>query len=114
MKEKTTHTFQLPDLTEPCCSLDINGEEQALLVQIFKALGHPIRFEILKYLLTHPGCITREIVKDMPLAQATISQHLKVLYEAGLVERFAAGTATCYTLNAERIGWIKKTVGDIF
>ena len=44
---------------------------------MFKVLGNPIRFQILKFLLTHPGCITGDIVNAVPIAQATVSQHLK-------------------------------------
>ena len=66
---------------EACCTLDISGAEQEQLVAMFKALGNPIRFEIMKYLVTHPSCITGDIVKFLPIAQATVSQHLKVLRE---------------------------------
>ena len=69
----------------PCCTLDISGAEQERLVQMFKALGNPIRFEIMKFLVTRPGCITGDIVEFLPIAQATVSQHLKVLREAGWI-----------------------------
>ena len=58
-------------VTEPCCSLGIDGVQQETLVSMFKALGNPIRFQILKFLLTHPGCITADIVSSLPVAQAT-------------------------------------------
>jgi DNA-binding transcriptional ArsR family regulator len=84
---------------EACCTLDITGEEQENLVAMFKALGNPIRFEIMKYLVTHPGCITGNIVDHLPIAQATVSQHLKVLRKAGLIEGTVEGTATSYCLR---------------
>ena len=65
-----------------CCSLDIRGRQQDDLVAMFKALGNPVRFEIIKFLLTHPGCITGDIVDEVGLAQSTVSQHLKVLKDA--------------------------------
>jgi ArsR family transcriptional regulator, arsenate/arsenite/antimonite-responsive transcriptional repressor len=71
-----------------CCTLDIDGRDQNRLVQMFKALGNPLRFEIMKYLVTHPGCITGDIVAHLPVAQATVSQHLKVLRDAGWVEGY--------------------------
>ena len=101
-------------IPEQCCTLDISGEEQDRLVAMFKALGNPTRFEIMKFLLTHPGCITGDIVDYLPIAQATVSQHLKVLRQAGWIEGTIAGTATNYGLNAENIAWFREKVGDIF
>ena len=97
-----------------CCTLDISGQEQERLVRMFKALGNPVRFEIMKYLVTHPACITGDIVAYLPLAQATVSQHLKVLREAGWITGEVEGPATCYNLNEESIAWFRKKVGEIF
>lgn len=97
-----------------CCTLDISGAEQERLVIMFKALGNPIRFEIIKFLVTHPGCITGDIVEFLPIAQATVSQHLKVLREAGWINGVIEGPATCYSLNEENIAWFKGRIGEIF
>jgi DNA-binding transcriptional ArsR family regulator len=94
--------------------LNISDTEQERLVTMFKALGNPIRFEILKFLVTHPSCITGDIVDFLPIAQATVSQHLKVLRQAGWVTGLIAGTATNYCLNEENIAWFKAKVGEIF
>jgi DNA-binding transcriptional ArsR family regulator len=99
---------------EPFCTLDISGSEQARLVAMFKALGNPTRFEIMKYLVTHPGCITGDIVDVLPIAQATVSQHLKVLREAGWIEGTESGTAVNYCLHAENIAWFRRQVDSIF
>ena len=99
---------------EACCTLDISGEEQEQLVSLFKALGNPTRFEIMKYLVTHPSCITGDIVEFLPIAQATVSQHLKVLREAGWISGTIAGPATSYCLNEENIAWFRAKVGEIF
>ena len=99
---------------EACCTLDIAGEEQDRLVAIFKALGNPTRFEILKYLVTHPNCITGDIVEFLPLAQATVSQHLKVLRESGLITGTIEGPATSYCLNEKSIEWFRLKVSSIF
>jgi ArsR family transcriptional regulator len=97
-----------------CCTLDIAGAEQAKLVAMFKALGNPLRFEIMKFLVTHPGCITGDVVDFLPVAQATTSQHLKVLREAGLIEGTISGPATSYCLHEENIAWFRERVGEIF
>ena len=99
---------------EPCCTLDIAGVEQEKLVFMFKALGNSTRFEIMKFLLTHPGCITGDIVDFLPIAQATVSQHLKVLRQAGWIKGTIAGTATNYGLNEKNIAWFREKVGEIF
>lgn len=101
-------------ILEACCSLDISGSEQQRLVTMFKALGNPHRFEIVKFLVTHPGCITGDIVEFLPIAQATVSQHLKVLREAGWITGTIEGPSTSYCLNEEAIVWFRTKVGDIF
>lgn len=97
-----------------CCTLNISGQAQARLVSMFKALGNPVRFEIIKFLVTHPGCITGDIVKHLPIAQATVSQHLKVLKEAGWISGNIDGTATCYRLDEKNIAWFKSIIGQTF
>lgn len=81
---------------------------------MFKAIGNPIRFEIMKFLVTHPGCITGDIVEYVPVAQATTSQHLKVLREAGWIEGIVNGPATNYGLHEGNINWFREKVGEIF
>jgi ArsR family transcriptional regulator len=80
------------------------------LAQMLKALGNPIRFQIVETLAERQTCITNEIVATTPLAQSTVSQHLKVLREAGLVSGEVEGPATCYCLNAEGIRWLKDQI----
>ena len=103
-----------PSFPEACCTLDISCAEQEKLIAMFKALGNPIRFEVMKFLVTHPGCITGDIVDHLPIAQATVSQHLKVLRQAGWIDGTITGTATNYCLNEENIAWFREKVGDIF
>ena len=102
------------DIPQACCSLDISGSEQERLVSMFKALGNETRMEILKFLITHPGCITGDIVEYLPIAQATVSQHLKVLRQAGWISGKLQGPATCYCLANDNIAWFRTKVGDIF
>ena len=68
----------------------------------------------MKFLVTHPGCITGDIVEHLPIAQATVSQHLKVLRQAGFISGTVAGTATSYCLDEENIAWFRSKVGYIF
>ena len=97
-----------------CCTLDLDGEPQERFLAMCKALGNPHRFEILKFLITHPGCITGSIVDHLPIAQSTTSQHLKVLKEAGWICGTVDGPATSYCLDLERVAWFKGIVGEIF
>lgn len=69
-----------------------------------KALGHPARVAILRELAAHQTCACSAIVDCLPLAQATVSQHLKELKEAGLITGEINGPSTCYCLDLEGIG----------
>ena len=110
-------TFRKPGISKgipaACCSLAIEGEEKAALIAMFKALGNPIRFEIVQFLVTHPGCITGDIVSVLPIAQATVSQHLRVLRDAGWVQGEVEGSAVCYELNPNRITWFRDQITRI-
>ena len=80
---------------------------------MLKALGNPIRFGIVKYLAERRACICGEIVAATPLAQSTVSQHLKVLKDAGLVAGEIEGPATCYGLDAEGLAWLHRQVARL-
>jgi len=97
-----------------CCSLAIGEKDEARFVQMMKAAGNPLRFQILKFLVTHPGCITGEIVDHLPISQATVSQHLKVLREAGWIKGEVEGPAVCYELSPENTAWFRILVGRVF
>jgi ArsR family transcriptional regulator len=102
------------DIPEACCTLDISGAEQERLITMFRALGNPHRFEVMKFLVTHPGCITGDIVNFLPIAQATVSQHLKVLREAGWISGTTEGPAVSYCLDEDNIAWFRDRVAEIF
>ena len=78
---------------------------------MLKALGNPVRFQIIAFLAERQMCITTEIVQNTPLAQSTVSQHLKVLREAGLIAGEIEGPATCYCVNVEGLRWLKAQMG---
>ena len=75
------------------------SEEQNQLALVTKALGHPARIAILEELLTTNSCICGYLVEVLPLSQATVSQHLKALKEAGLIKGNIEGTSVCYCIN---------------
>ncbi len=114
LEDDSTLKLVSKGVPEPCCTLDIDGDEQERFVTMLKAIGNPIRFEIIKFLVTHPGCITGDIVEYLPIAQATVSQHLKVLRDAGWITGTVSGPAMNYCLNQKQISWFKVKVGEIF
>lgn len=95
---------------EPCCTLNISASDQKRLMAMFKALGNPVRFEIMKFLVTHPGSITGDIVDYLPIAQATTSQHLAVLREAGWIEGVVEGPAVNYRVNEVNVRWFRSVI----
>lgn len=82
---------------------EVFSEEINELSAVFKALGHPARIAIIQFLRTQEKCICTDLVKELPLAQPTISQHLKELKNAGIIQGSVSGTSICYCLNLERI-----------
>lgn len=80
------------------------------LAAMLKALGNPVRFRIMEYLAEKQMCITGDIVEFTTLAQSTVSQHLKVLREAGLIEGEVEGPATCYCISEEGIRFLKNHI----
>lgn len=78
-------------------------DRQNLLATLAKALGHPARIAILDYLLKVDGCICSDIVKELPLAQPTISQHLKELKNADLIKGNIEGNSICYCINEKEL-----------
>jgi ArsR family transcriptional regulator len=83
---------------------------QKRLAKMLKALGNPVRFQIVEFLARKKVCITADIVDATPLAQSTVSQHLKVLREAGLIRGEIEGPAVCYCLDAENLRWLKEQI----
>jgi len=74
-------------------------DDTALFADMCKALGHPARVMIINYLKTIDRCLCGDIVDLLPLAQSTVSQHLKCLKKAGLIKGEVEGPKTCYCLD---------------
>lgn len=83
------------------------------LASLCKALGHPARVQILKILIARQSCICGEIVEVMPLAQSTVSEHLRILKKAGLVQGDVDGTRICYCVNPIVLERLKGLVSDL-
>jgi len=75
------------------------SEESNTLAEVAKALSHPARIEILKFLLNAESCVCGDIVSTLPLSQSTVSQHLKALKDAGIVKGSIAGPNVCYCID---------------
>ena len=91
-------------------SFSIEHNEMA---NMFKALSHPARVAIVEYLLSVDSCICGDIVEVLPLAQPTVSQHLKELKNANIIKGNIDGTAICYCINPDTIEIIEKYFGSI-
>ncbi|WP_348811220.1 ArsR/SmtB family transcription factor [Flavobacterium maritimum] len=83
-------------------------EQQNEMAILAKALGHPARIAIIEYLLKVDSCICGDIVNELPLAQPTISQHLKELKNADLIKGNFEGTSICYCINETGFEKIKS------
>ena len=83
------------------------------LARMTKALGHPARVAIMRLLIARGECVCGAIVDELPLAQATVSQHLKVLKEAGLVQGEVDGPRVCYCVNPAAVRRLKELVGGL-
>jgi DNA-binding transcriptional ArsR family regulator len=83
------------------------------LAAFTKALGHPARIKILRILVRRDACICGDIVDELPLAQSTVSQHLKVLKEVGLIRGDVDGPRVCYCIEPRAIRRLKALIGGL-
>lgn len=89
------------------------SQQQNQMAVMLKALGHPARIAIVEYLLTVNTCICGDIVNVLPLAQPTVSQHLKELKNAGLIKGNVEGNAICYCIDEAIMTSIKTYFSSI-
>ncbi|MEW7278260.1 metalloregulator ArsR/SmtB family transcription factor [Aquimarina sp. 2201CG1-2-11] len=92
----------------------IFDQQQNELAQFFKILGHPARIAILQYISKQNTCICNDLVEEIGLAQATISQHLKELKSIGLLKGEIEGKSMCYCINVDRWTALQKTLNTFF
>lgn len=90
------------------------GQEEQELAELAKALAHPARIAILKELARRNTCICGEIVEVLPLAQSTVSQHLKELQQAGLIQGTVEGAKSCYCINRATFQKFERMLESFF
>ncbi len=96
---------------EPSRKQEVGGDEE--IARLAWAVAHPARVRILRILLSRKACICGELVDLMPLAQSTVSQHLKILKEAGLVQGEIDGPKICYCVNQSGLARLKELVAEL-
>lgn len=93
---------------------DIFSKEQNQLATMAKAVAHPARIAILQHILKVRSCICGDLVDEIGLAQATISQHLRELKNAGLLQGNVEGTSVCYCIHPETYKQFQKMFEELF
>ncbi len=89
-------------------------QEDIWLADVAKALSHPARIRILKILTRMDSCVVGSIVDQLPLAQATVSQHLKELKRVGLIQGEIDGPKICYCVNNKNLIKAKSAIDKLF
>lgn len=89
---------------------EIFNEQQNRLAILFKALAHPARIAIIQHIIKQNACICNDLVEELGLAQATISQHLRELKNIGIIKGNIEGTSICYCIN--EVVW-QETKGEL-
>lgn len=89
-------------------------QEEIWLADVAKSLSHPARIKILKILTEMDSCMVGNIVDKLPLAQATVSQHLKELRRVGLIEGEISGPKICYCVNNNMLTKAKNALDKLF
>lgn len=87
------------------------------LWRMCKALGNPVRMEIVRFVQRHPRCIGNDILlhlpDDAPQAQSTLSQHLRILRDAGLIDAEPDGPAVCYCISPQAMSWLRERLAAL-
>jgi ArsR family transcriptional regulator len=87
--------------------------DEARAVRILRALANPVRFRIVQILAARDACVCGDLVDELPLAQSTVSEHLKVLKEAGVVRGVIEGPNRCYCLDPEALRFLTHTLAAL-
>ncbi|MDX2015945.1 MAG: metalloregulator ArsR/SmtB family transcription factor [Myxococcaceae bacterium] len=118
------HAARRPSTPAPQCAPPPGSEQPDLrpvegeaadqeLAALFRAMAHPARVQIMRLLARREACVCGDIVDSLPLAQSTVSQHLKVLKEAGLIRGEISGPRTCYCVEPRTVRRFKALVGSL-
>jgi ArsR family transcriptional regulator len=102
---------------EPCSAEAVptadSTENDQVLAQLAWAVAHPARVRLLRLLIAKSACVCGELVELMPLAQSTVSQHLKILKEAGLIQGEVDGPKVCYCVNPDGLARLKELIAGL-
>ncbi len=93
---------------------DIFSDEQNRLASLFKVLGHPARVAILNHIIKQNACICNDLVEELGLAQATISQHLKELKSIGIIQGSIEGKSVCYCIEEKTWKEVQSIINLFF
>lgn len=104
--------------TSACCeappsAFEPRPEEDERLAELCRALGHPHRVHILRFLISQNACFAGEIAEQLPVAASTVSQHLSQLRDAGLVKGEVDGPRRCYCVDPVVLGTLKTLLGAL-
>ncbi len=94
-------------------NIDNFTEKQNAIATLIKALAHPARVAIVEYLMKVDTCICGDIVNELPLAQPTVSQHLKELKNAGIIKGSIEGNAICYCIDEKALNKLRSYFANI-
>ncbi len=94
-------------------AIELAPQDEESLAVLAKALGHPTRVRILRILAERTSCVTGDLVALLPLAQSTVSEHLRILREAGLIQGEIEGPRTSYCLDRSGISLLKAIVARL-
>jgi len=103
----------MEDMGRTAGSIDLEDSSTRRTAQLTKALGHPVRLAILKLLSERDTCFCGDFTDVLPLAQSTVSQHLKVLKESGLITGTSQGVRTCFCLDPAGIRELHQTLNRL-
>lgn len=108
-------------MTSSCCETQTTQPTQPTpgsididdLAAMCKAIGHPARLQLLRHLISHGDCYFGSLADVLPLAPSTISKHVSILKEAGLIEGSSDVQRVCYCIKAERLAQLKAMIGAL-
>jgi ArsR family transcriptional regulator len=112
MKQSQAVCCPAPDLQPDLRPIEgVEADEE--LAMLAKAIGHPARVQIIRILVRRTACVCGDIVEELPLAQSTVSQHLKVLKDAGLIRGEVDGPRVCYCIEPRALRRLKVLVAGL-
>jgi ArsR family transcriptional regulator len=113
MDDRTANNCLTPPTRDPDLRPVEGKEADEELATLAKAIGHSARVQILRLLAHRTACVCGDIVDELPLAQSTVSQHLKVLKEAGLIRGEVDGPRVCYCIEPRGLRRLKVLVAGL-